>query len=472
MKLSRWVVGCGLTITACSIYGTSNVTENGPGGSAPVTGSGGADVSQPVGTGGAGVAGGGGAGSGGSAGPAGQGGTGAAAGNDAGGESKAGLHITFPPSGAVSNDSIVVRGTSRFAESVSAIQVNGVPATSTDGFASYRTVVPLQMNGNKIVVTAEGANKALLGTAEVTIERFADDASIRRGGGDPFSTYRLFGMVIDTVQHEAIICDDIFDGLARIDFATGNRALASASESSARGMVGKGYNDIGQPRDVTIDAPGHALVIDGSTLVGIDLHTGDRTLLSGNGKGTGPEATQFGSVGYDQASARAIAMDYQGNALVAIDPISGARTVLSSATIGTGLALNSFGAVEVDPAHDRVLTTRPYANPIIAIDMKSGNRSVLSGDGAGTGPALQEPGALAISPSLGVVFAWDKSKHLFSIDLANGNRRIVADTATGMGVPLASLEHLAFGDDLLYGTQGESVLALDPIEGHRVVIAK
>jgi hypothetical protein len=366
----------------------------------------------------------------------------------------------------------VVRGTSWFAESVSAIRVNGVPATSTDGFTTYRAVVPLQMNDNEIVVTAEGASNAVLGTAEVSIQRFADDASIRRGGGDPFSTYRLFGMVIDTVQHEAIVCDDIFDGLARIDFATGNRALASASESSARGMVGKGYNDIGQPRDVTIDAPGHALVIDGATLVGIDLRTGDRTLLSGHGTGTGPEAIQFGSLAYDDDSAKAIAMDYQGNALFAIDPVGGARTILSSATVGTGLALNSFGAVEVDPSHNRVLTTRPYANPIIAIDMKSGNRSVLSGDGAGTGPALQAPSALAIAPSLAVVFAWDESQHLFSIDLNSGNRRIVADTATGMGVPLASLDHLAFGEDLLYGTQGESLLALDPVEGHRVVIAK
>jgi hypothetical protein len=34
------------------------------------------------------------------------------------------------------------------------------------------------------------------------------------------------------------------------------------------------------------------------------------------------------------------------------------------------------------------------------------------------------------------------------------------------------LEHLAFGDDLLYATQGESLLAIDPVEGHRVVIAK
>jgi hypothetical protein len=79
---------------------------------------------------------------------------------------------------------------------------------------------------------------------------------------------------------------------------------------------------------------------------------------------------------------------------------------------------------------------------------------------------------LAIAPSLAVVFAWDESQHLFSIDLNSGNRRIVADTATGMGVPLASLDHLAFGEDLLYGTQGESLLALDPVEGHRVVIAK
>src|SRR5690242_5652641 len=157
MELSKWLVGCGLTLTACGVYDTSNVTgPGGSGGAGSVTGPGDGDVSQPVGTGAGGVAGGGMAGRGGSAGRAGQGGTGSVPGGDAGGESKVGLRITFPVSGAVSDDSIVVRGTSRFAESVSAIQVNGVPATTTDGFANYRAVVRLQMNDNKIVVPAEG----------------------------------------------------------------------------------------------------------------------------------------------------------------------------------------------------------------------------------------------------------------------------------------------------------------------------
>jgi hypothetical protein len=385
----------------------------------------------------------------------------------------ANLRIVFPPPGAVGNDSIVVRGTTAFADPVGAIRVNGVAATSTDGFATYRAVVPLQMGDNAIVVTAESKSAASLGTAQVTVQRFADDASIHRGGGDAFSIFRIFGFVIDTAKQEAIVCDDIFDGLVRIDLATGNRALASASESSAKGMVGKGYNDVAQPRDVTIDSQGRALIVDGPKLVGIDLRSGDRTLLSGMGTGTGPDAMQFGGVDYDGAAGKAIAIDYQLNELFAIDPASGARSVISSTTVGTGVAFNSFTSVELDVAHGRALTTRPYANPVVAIDLKSGNRSVLSGDGAGTGPALQEPTSLATAASLGAVFAWDKTaKHLLSVDLATGNRRIVADSTTGMGVPLPSLDHLAFGQDLLYAEQGMSLLAFDPIEGHRVVVSK
>jgi hypothetical protein len=200
------------------------------------------------------------------------------------------LRIVFPPPGAVANDSIVVRGASSFSDAVGAIHVNGVAATSSDGFATYRAVVPLQQGDNKIVVTAENKGAAALGTAEVTVQRFADEASIHRGGGDAFSIFRLFGFDVDVSSGDAILCDDIYDGLVRVELATGNRALASASESSAKGMVGKGYNDIAQPRDVVIDAPGHALLVDGPKLVGVDLKTGDRTLLSGGGTGSGPEA--------------------------------------------------------------------------------------------------------------------------------------------------------------------------------------
>jgi hypothetical protein len=372
----------------------------------------------------------------------------------------------------VANDSIVVRGASSFADAVGAIQVNGVAATSSDGFATYRAVVPLQQGDNKIVVTAQSKSAATLGTAEVTVQRFADEASIHRGGGDAFSIFRLFGFDIDASSGEAILCDDIYDGLVRVELATGNRALASASESSAKGMVGKGYNDIAQPRDVVIDAPGHALLVDGPKLVGVDLKSGDRTLLSGGGTGSGPEATQYGGVDYDEAGGRSIALDYQINALFAIDK-QGDRSVLSSATVGTGIAFNGFGPVELDLARGRALTTRAYSNPIVAIDLKSGNRSVLSGDNAGTGPALQEPTALAVAPALGAVFAWDKTaKHLLAIDLATGNRRLVADGTTGMGVSLPSLDHLAFRQELLYAEQGGSVLAFDPVEGHRVVVSK
>jgi hypothetical protein len=137
------------------------------------------------------------------------------------------------------------------------------------------------------------------------------------------------------------------------------------------------------------------------------------------------------------------------------------------------MAFNGFGPVELDLARGRALTTRAHSNPIVAIDLKSGNRNVLSGDNAGTGPALQEPTALAVAPAMGLVFAWDKTgKHLLAIDLASGNRRLVADTMTGMGVSLPSLDHLAFAQELLYAEQGGSVLAFDPIEGHRVVVSK
>jgi hypothetical protein len=383
-----------------------------------------------------------------------------------------GLHVVFPPPGAVATATIVVRGTSTLS-GVAMIRVNGAPAASTDGFASFRALAPLALGDNTLSVTAEGQGATPLAKTDVVVTRFADDASLHRGGGDAFSTFRLFGFAIDAAQANAILCDDIFDGLVRVDLATGDRALASASESSAKGMVGKGYNDISQPRDVTLDRPGHALIIDGGTLVGIDLASGDRALLSGASVGAGPAAMLFGGVAWDDVGHRAVALDYMGNALFAVDPANGARAILSSATVGAGQTFNGFGPVELDLPRGRALTTLAYFNPIIAIDLQTGNRTVLSGDKAGTGPAMQEPVSLAIAPSAGVVFAWDRvGKRIMAVELASGNRRLVADAMTGGGASLAGLEHLAFGSELLYGNGGGALLAIDPVEGHRVVVSK
>jgi hypothetical protein len=385
----------------------------------------------------------------------------------------AGLHIVFPPPGAVPTATIVVRGTSTLGAQVAMIRVNGATATSSDGFATFRAVVPLTMGDNAISVTAESKTATVLAKAGVSVSRFADDASIHRGGGDAFSIFRTFGFAIDAAQANAIVCDDIFDGLVRIDLATGDRGLASASESSAKGMVGKGYNDISQPRDVTLDKPGHALLIDGGTLVGIDLASGDRALLSGPGIGSGPVAMLFGGVAYDGVGHRAVALDYQGNALFAVDPASGVRSILSSATVGTGQKFNGFGPVALDLVHGRALTTLAYFNPIIAIDLQTGNRSVLSGDNAGTGPAMQEPASLAMAPSAGVVFAWDRvAKRIMAVDLGSGNRRLVADATTGVGATLTTIDHVTFGSELLYGIGSGVLLAIDPVEGHRVAVSK
>ncbi|HVR61072.1 MAG TPA: hypothetical protein VMU50_04190 [Polyangia bacterium] len=393
---------------------------------------------------------------------------------DAGPAPSAGVHIVFPPPGAASSQTIVVRGTATFASAIGAVRVNGTTATTSDAFATFRAVVPLALGDNVIAVSAEDETGGALGAAQVTVRRFADDGSIQRGGGDPFSLFSLSGFFVDDEQRDAIICDTIFDGLVRIDLATGDRSLASASESSAKGMVGSGYNDIGDPRDVALDRPGHALLVDGGNIVGVDLATGDRTLLSGPTVGTGPMAVRYFGVGVDSAGHRTIALDFQGNALFAVDAATGNRSVLSSATLGNGRAFNGYETMELDLDHHRALTTQAYANPIIAIDLVTGDRSVLSGDMAGSGPALGEPTALAIAPAAGLVFAWDQmTKRLVAVELATGNRRVLADATTGMGAALpATIEHLAFGHDLLYARANGVMLAVDPLEGHRVVVSR
>ena len=147
--------------------------------------------------------------------------------------------------------------------------------------------------------------------------------------------------------------------------------------------------------------------------------------------------------------------------------------MLSSASKGSGSGFDSFGPLDLDLAHGRALTTRAYANPIIAIDLATGNRSILSGDAVGSGPALGEPYAPAVAPALGAVFVWDKtSKRIMAVDLSSGARRVLADATTGTGVTLTGVDRMSFGRDLLFVRATNGLLAVDPVEGNRVVISR
>jgi hypothetical protein len=95
-------------------------------------------------------------------------------------------------------------------------------------------------------------------------------------------------------------------------------------------------------------------------VLGIDPASGDRTVISDDSLGTGPNLVNPLASAYDPFGPRVLVADNAqigGAALLAVDPATGDRTVLSGPGVGVGPALGaSFGMVVVpEPSSELLL---------------------------------------------------------------------------------------------------------------------
>jgi DNA-binding beta-propeller fold protein YncE len=126
-------------------------------------------------------------------------------------------------------------------------------------------------------------------------------------------------------------------------------------------------------------AGGRALVMvqSPSRLLEVDLVTGDRTLLSGDGTGAGPELNS-GEVAFDLPNARAIVTSRF--AVQAVDLATGDRTTLASNTVGSGPDFTSSFAQDaaLDPGGKHVWIVDFTRSAVLLLDLASGDRVIVA----------------------------------------------------------------------------------------------
>jgi hypothetical protein len=189
--------------------------------------------------------------------------------------------------------------------------------------------------------------------------------------------------------------------VAKVDLNTGNRTVISGLG------VGSGpsfaFNGAG---GAVLSATGHLLigVYDQPAIYDVDLATGARTVLSGLGQGAGPDLPHVMDLvtlpsGQIIVSARSFdSGPFIGN-LLRVDPLTGNRTLISSGPYidfeYERLALGFNG---------QLLGAVPGQNAIYSVNPTNGSRTLISGNGLGTGPSLfwgdvvvvPEPSTLAL----------------------------------------------------------------------------
>jgi DNA-binding beta-propeller fold protein YncE len=323
--------------------------------------------------------------------------------------------IVFPPATSISEGDLVrVRGIASDNVAVAAVRVNGVAATSSNGFANWEAVVPLVRGRNALVVEAVDTNANRNPTAaQATITRtllvrqatrLAIDSANNRalvidlpigpflplgsivavdlttGARSPFFNPTLANeqnprltatdIAIDAAGQRALVTDPTARAVIAFNLSTGTRSVLLTESRSGEALI---------PTSIAVDAAGNRLfVLDDSlrALCVFNLTTGALGFIVPLTEAT-PVRIFGQSIAYDAANNRVIVAAVAGE-VAAVDLAS--RTV-SLLSVGPSPP-DGFGDIEVDAANQRALIVRTTFTPstlgILAVDLATGARTVLS----------------------------------------------------------------------------------------------
>ena len=228
------------------------------------------------------------------------------------------------------------------------------------------------------------------------------------------------------------------------------------------------YGDIVYSRDDAGSGPANAVYK-------LDGGAGDPVVVSQPGvRGSGPD---FGSIIGGMAvdsEYQILLLGFDGAAIFRIDPTTGDRSILTGQGVGSGPALDGANDIGLSHYHDRIFVSAGTAHAIVEVDKSTGNRTLVTGPGRGSGPTLEHPLGLTRTFS-GDFYAFDAdTEAVFFVDGTTGDRRIVSGAGAGSGP-----EFSGFGCDLVLLPDGtlavsdheERLLRVDPATGARSVLS-
>jgi DNA-binding beta-propeller fold protein YncE len=270
-----------------------------------------------------------------------------------------------------------------------------------------------------------------------------------------------------------------------IDAQTGARSELS---SASRGAGPLFSQPLGMSFD---DSSGRLFVTDPAenTVFEVDMDTGDRTAIFDTGLGDGPSLSFPGEIRRDEANNRLLVVSQKGLAnargvLYSVDVATGNRTLISGDGVGAGPALNRIFGFDTNLRRSRVLALVAgealLPAVLMEIDLTTGARNIVSGEGVGAGPAFSRlPLSIAVDPTNQRAFVADfLADTLYEVDLASGDRVVLADGVTGSGAAFARPEDVVYdpsGNRLFIGaiSNGKgAILAIDLSSGFRSVISE
>ncbi len=293
-------------------------------------------------------------------------------------------------------------------------------------------------------------------------------------------------LVVDSGEGLGGATIPVMGAVFKIDPSTGDRVVVSGRGVGVGPdllvPVGMTLSSSGQlfVADQSIDQQSGDLDV---IIYRVDPTTGDRTEVSGPSVGTGPAFNPGSFVG---PSGMVISPDgdlfltvfwstfIQGpSRIFRVDPFTGNRTVVSGDGIGNGPEFSRAIGIAIDENGDLIVTDS-IEDRVVRVDPISGNRSVIS-DGA-----IDDPGVVGILPDGQLIVPGIDENTLYQIDPQSGVETMISASAPGGAI--------GSGPDLLtpFGVAPEedgqilvtslvpgnpSLLRIDPATGDRLLVS-
>ena len=203
---------------------------------------------------------------------------------------------------------------------------------------------------------------------------------------------------------DLLVADESLSALFEVDAATGYRTIVSGcSDASCSSLIGGG-SAFANPRDITLDASGDALLLDTAlnAVFRVDTATGNRSVVSSSTMGSGPglalpQGIAFDANGQIWLTDRNVPGDPERGLVVRIDPLTGERTLVASASVGAGRDLEVPVGLALDASGNVVLVDFG-PGIVLSVDSVSGDRVVMSSSVQGTGLRLSGPTNVLLLP--------------------------------------------------------------------------
>ncbi len=418
-------------------------------------------------------------------------------GGGGGGDGTPSAQIGFPAGPAATDtQTLTVTGEAeRGSAPVEGVRVNGVEATSSDGFATWSAEVPLVLGTNRIEVEVEdedgnvfpdSARVDVARRAQVladvrglvhvpqTDELFLLDAGNRsllrvpdgkglavivsdddHGAGDDFLV--PFELAVTADGSRAFVYDAVVaGGLFEVATSTGNRRRL------ALGPLPLVTSLVHDPLRKVLYAAG------GPDVLRIDpaLETVE-VLSDGSEPKLGPTFTTTRGLALEESTGRLYLTDGEESVL-AVDLAKGERVLVTGGDVGKGTDLVFATEICVDPATGLLHVLDASFNRILLVDPATGIREVE----LELAPLGLSPTSLAFDSERGLVLIGDaRTDVVFALDSAVPELSAFVEARVGSGEPLTDLRALDFADSKLWAGGGmRGVLEIDLRNGARTLI--